>query len=569
MIAPLTFLRTFIVCLATALLIGCDSGGSSKKTTPEINSFNIYTADQIIYSYNEDTRLSTKRGEFDAGDQQFVELNTDEQKQGFEYAVYAYNNGIYLLDYDKDNNAKVHKLTQYASSKVICRIVPAKKTSRAAYVDGKASNRSTLDDTYVTIEIQATGESCDPAYNLRDKLDFYPLIDDDTNTRDTLKTAGASEMVLGGVVTNYSSGGSSLVFNDDENKQRGSTGFIGYDLTGNKIVFNYRVDENKDKWSTGLVSVPGLVPFSKQVSSTQVLVQNAEDLYVLNADNMFTINTAETDVPVQAKIDNLFSAVFETLPDTTTVETNRSQNDNTFLIKQNNSLYYFEGESFTAIPVNQIQDETKLDFDLTSNNLALVVQENPDSSQTLIAISTDSGEASTILTAEKVELQVIGSEFYINTLNLESNSGWQAHWFKTQNSPVTYSQSRFVFAEDLRSTTNTLLLLSSDEASVNDMLIKPALYIFDKTQASGRKKGLNKDKERVDFSLGKLNTDVATIQASVIINDKFGRILLTGVYDDGDAGRAVEEHYFFDPTKSTSSQNLEKQSLKLMARKVL
>ena len=569
MTAPLIFYRTLIVCLATTLLIACDSSSSNNAAIPEINSFHIYTADQTIYSFNEDTKQSTKRGEFDAGEHQFIELNTDESKQGYDYAVYAFENGIYLLDYDKDNNGKITKLTQFAQNKTICSIIPKKTASRAGFSDGKASNRSTLDLPIVTIELKAEGQICDPLLNLRDKLDFSQIIDDDASKNSIIRTAGSSEAVLGGLVIDYRSGGVSASDPDADISNKGKIGFLGYDLIGSKIVFNYSVNAEKDQWSTYLASDPNIVPFSKQVSSNFVLVQGDEDLFVLNAQNLFTVNTASSTIPIQDKIDALFSNPHESMLDSSPVETNRSQNQETFLVKHDNNLFYFDSTNFTEIPFNQIQSETKIDFDLTTDNTALVVQENPDSSQTLVAISTLSGEATTILTAEKVELQVIGNEFFINTLELENAAGWQAHWFKSLNSPVTYENSRFIFAHDMRERVNTLLLLSSDDEKSEAAMIKPALYLFDKTQVNGRKKGFDKNENRVEFSFGTLNTNVSSIELSFINNDKFGKLILTGVNMDTGVGRAVREYYYFEPSETVSSQSIIDQSLRLMLRQTL
>jgi hypothetical protein len=571
MTAPLTLLRTLLVCLATALLIACESDSSNTADIPEINSFHIYTADQTIYSFNEETRISNKRGEFDSGDNQFVELDTDESKPGFDYAVYAFEKGIFLLDYDKSQNGKITKLTQYATDKLICGIIPTKTASRQSFTDGKASNRSTLDLPVLTIELAEDNLNCDPLFNLRDELDFSEIIDSDTSTSKIRKTAGSAQSVLGGLVINYASGGSAIVNTDQDLSKKGSIGFMGYDLNGSQLIFNYSVDGVKDSWSTAMFSDPGIIPFIQQVSNQHLLVQNNTDLFVVNAATLFEINAETSDIPVQSRIDKLFEVRInkDPLSDTSSVTSNRSQNPDTFLVKHNNTLLFYKDGNFAEIPTNQIQNETKIDFDLTSDNKALVIQENPDSSQTLLFISTISGESTTLLTAEKIELQVIENEFYINTLELEAGAGWQAHWFKTPTTVSTYENSRFIFAQDMREISNTLLLLSSDDALSSEQMIKPGLYKFDKTQRNGRKKGVDENKTQVDFSFGKLNTDVENIELSTIINDKYGKIIITGINDDTGVGRAAREQYYFDPSQELSSQDPEKQSLRLMNRELL
>jgi hypothetical protein len=569
MTAPLTLLRTLFVCSATSLLIACDSGGSSSAVIPEVNSFHIYTADQSIYSFNEETGISRKRGQFEAGEAQFVEIDIDEDKPGYDYAIYNSDNGIFLLDYDKAKSGKITKLTQYATNKIICAIIPDKTASRSAFRDGGSSNRSTLDLPVVTIELIDENQSCNPLLNYRDKLDFSALFDDDTFRNDILKTARSSSAVLGGFVIDYSSGGLFINNPNIDDTPSGKTGFMGYNLTGSEIVFDFSIDGEADRWSSNLVSDPGLIPFIKQASRDQVVVQNNRDLFVLNALPLFTINTDASNIPIQSRIDDLFAFPGYELSDTAGISTNRSQNRSNFLIQQNNNLLFFNQGNFKEIPNTPIQNASVIDFDLTFDNHALVVQENPDNTQTLLIISTVSGESTTALSAERIELQVIGSEFYLNTLELEPGSGWQAHWFRSPTSSTSYNNSRLLFATDLRAQNNTLLMLSSDAIETEANLVKPTLYLFDKTQSNGRKKGVNKDNVRVDFSFGKLNTDVGDIEFARISNARYGKIILSGINSESGEGRLVREQYYFDPSQEVSSQDPDKQSLRLMSREEL
>lgn len=575
MTAPLTFFRTHVlpivfICLSSVILIACESGPSTKAPIPEINTFNIYTSGQNIYSfsYNEETKTSSRtlRAKFDGGENQFIELNTDDSKQGFEYAAYVFENGIFLLNYDKATNGKITKLTQVAQDAVICSIVPRKTASRDAFRDSKRSNRSTRDLPILTIEYQ-NGPACTPASNFRDTLDFSAVIDDNPFVNTVSKSAGKSEFVLGELVTDYASAG--LVLSNDSQSNKGSTGFLGFDTIGKKLVLNYTVDGEDDQWSTSLISLQDRLPLSQQVSNLHVLVQNDDELYVLNTVDIFKINTEASNVPVQARIDDLFQFPTTIMPNETTVEVSRSQYRDKFLIKHDNALFFFQNGNFTQIPSNQIQNEPKIDFDLTANDIALVIQENFDSSQSLILIPALSEQASTLITAEKIELQVIDNEFYVNTLELNPGAGWQAHWYRNNlSAPASYNNSRFVFSHDLREINNTLLLLSSDDSVSAEIMIKPSLFIFDKNQANGRKKGITegKVKRRVDFSLGQFNTNISTIEHGSIVNDLFGKIVITGDNLDSGVATAVQEHYYFNPSQTHPATELSEQSLRLMSR---
>jgi hypothetical protein len=570
MTAPLNYLKVIILFIASSLIIACHSNGSNNKEIPEINTFNIFTNKQNIYSFNEETKISSKRAEFNLGENQFIELNTDETKQGYEYAVYVSDHSIYLLNYDKASNAEIIKLTDISSNQTVCGIFSHKTSSKASFQDKVSSNRSTLNLPIITIEYQKTDQFCDPELNSRDTLDFSSIIENSSDISNIVKTSGKSENVLGALITNYSA---SSAVTDIESNSNNNSGFLGQDLAGNKIAFNYTTDSENDYWETSFYPTTG-VQVIRQASNKHVVLQDDEELFVLNSENLFTVNKESSTFPVQDNIDSLFSLRSLLLDTSSSISFNQRQNEDTFLIKQDNTLYYYQAPEFTQIPSNETQsaqNATKVEFDLTSDNTALVLQE-ANNIQTLLAISTVSGQSTTILSASKVEFYIIDTEFYVNTLELEAGAGWQAHWFKRLNTiytPKTYNNSRFIFAKDLRSIRNSIYLLSSNSEFSEDEMIKPSLYKFDNSQTNGRQKGISSDNISVDFSLGKLNTNVSDVNASAVINDEYGKIQLTGVNEDGNVGLAVEEQYYFNPSQVKADPNLNEQSLKLMMRKVL
>tara|TARA_R110001592_G_scaffold61350_4_gene186953 strand:+ start:10372 stop:12084 length:1713 start_codon:yes stop_codon:yes gene_type:complete len=570
MTAPLNYLKVIILFIASILIIACHSDGSNNVDIPDINTFNIYTHEQIIYSFDEVTKISTRRGKFNSGDNQFIELNTDETKQGYEYAAYVFDNSIYLINYDKESNAAITKLTEISSTRIICGLIPHTSSSEASFTDKTKSNRSTLDLPIITIEHQKTGESCDPELNFRDTLKFKTVLDSPVNVSGITKTSGKSENVFGGLVIDYSASASLL---EDTTNKYNETGFLGQEIAGNKIVFNYLSKSENDTWEADFYPTSGVQAIN-QASNNHVVVQNDEEVYVLNAKNLFTINTASSSQPVQENINALFSVSSLTLDNASPITFNQRQNVNNFLIKHENTLFYFAPPDFYQIPSNETQasqNALKMAFDLTSDNTALVIQES-NNIQTLIAISASSGQSTTILSAIKIAFYIKGNEFYVNTLELESNAGWQAHLFKRLNNnytSTTYNNSRFIFADDLREMRNTIFLLSSDHTDSETQMIKPSLYLFDSGEANGRKKGLSSNKTSVDFSFGKLNTNVEDIRSSTIINDKYGKIVLKGINEDLEAGRSVEENYYFNPSQVETNPDLKNQSLSLMIRKIL
>lgn len=579
MIAPLNFLKVSFLFLTSCVLVACHSDDPNRPDAPDINTFNIYTFDQTIYSFNEATGISTKRGEFDVGENQFIEMNTDENKQGYEYAVYVFENKIYLLNYDKESNARTLELDELFSSQTICGIFPHKTPSQAGFSDGGKSNRSTLDQAIITIEYKKVGQNCGSELNTRDILNFTSVIENFLNTGDIERSVGTSDKVLGGHVIDYASNNSPINLDIEEEEEKGSSGFLGKKTsrtnteTVETLVFNYKIDGVQDQWEKVLSPSPG-IQVIKQASNEQVLVQESDSIYVLKTSKLLGINDEESNTPVQDRIDAMFSSSYPILDTSTPIESNQSQNNNSFIIKQDNTLYFYKSESFTQIPINESplsQSATKTKFDLTSNDTTLVIQE-ANNIQTLIAIPSATGFSTTILSAEEIEFYIVGEEFYVNTLELEIGSGWQAHWFKKTNNSftkTTYNNSRFIFAQNLQEKVNSIYLLSSNnEMSARD-IIKPSLYEYDKNQINGRRKGQSSNNGTVDFSLGRLNTDVSSISNSIIVNDAFGRFTLKGINDDSGVGRAVEEHYYFNPSQTTTSLNIDEQSLTLIKRVIL
>lgn len=568
MTAPLTYLKVFSLLSASILLVACHSSSSNDGPIPDINTFHIYTSDQTIYSFNEDTGISTKRGEFDPGNNNFVELNTDEEKQGYEYAIYVFENGIHLLNYDKALNGKVITLANINTSQTICAITPHKTSSKASFSDKIQSNRSTLDLPKVTIDYIESDQQCNPELSVRDTLDFSAVLKNPANTKGILRTLGRTEDVSGSLVIGYSEKAKLL---ENASQLYNQTGFLGQDLHGNKIAFNYTTDSKDNQWETAFYPSSGIQAIH-QASNNQVVVRKDELVYILKTEELFKINTEVGTNPVQEKLDKLFE--IDSLKDypldtNYPIYFNQRQNADSFLLYHDNTLFYYSPSKFDRIPSNETQasqNAIKIAFDLTLNNTALVVQEE-NNLQTLLAISTTSGQSETIISATKIEFYIIGNEFYVNTFESNSGAGWQAHWFQPVNTTytsTTYDHSRFIFSQDLREKRNSIYLLSSNDVTSGARLIKPSLYMFDKSQINGRKKGRAEDNSIVEFSFGSLNTNVSDIISSVITNDIYGRLILKGINEDTGAGQFVEEYYYFNPSQETS-----KDHLTLMSRKAL
>jgi len=586
--ASLPTLRLLLGSLTFLFLVACTSDDNDVSQSDEINTFNFFVNDQSIYSFNSETtefaRLLTS---LDVGDNQHAFMDTDEDKQGYEYLAYVENNAIYLLDYNKDNNGKVTLIK--AVSGTICGIFPQLIASEAAF-NSDLTGREITHAKSMTI-VTANGANCDHATNFFDSLDFSQLIDDDTQTN-TVRLSSLNSALFygdnnGDNIINFSS---APKLDTDTNRTVGLSGFLGYDLEGQQIQFTYTNSDKIDRnWRSQKAYNDTTIPTILQASKAHAIIQIDDNLFVTAVDTLFNINE-NTNSPssTQSLIDALFETTTATLNSSTAITINKTMALDRFLVKSDDRIYIYQDSALNeflslglADASNFNDDDNVSDneyFDLMSPGLLILIKEV--NGKQILSYSKPSTTGPTgVLDADKIEFKIINNELFVNTLNSQTNSGWETHWFKDEaqlNKPethTTYPNSRFIFAEDTRQEAHKLFLLSSDIGTSDGKLLIPSLYKFDKTHTTGRLQERDEDKALdVDFSFGQFNVDVENTLEAEIINDEYGRLKLTGSATAQDnevnVGDNVEVHYFFNPSQ-TSALKAADMSLKRMHRTVV
>jgi len=567
-------LRLLLGSLATLCLVACTAENSPTPASDEINTLNIYFDNNQIYSFNDDTGISTQHASYDelipeADKAEYVnviELNTDDDKQGFELAAYIYKNSLYILDYDKDKGAKRTELASVDGK--ICGIFPQLMPSSAAYDDQISSNRSTMHQASIVIAIKRdeSESMCTTKEDNFDLVDFSNLLDDDTrndSSENVIRTAIKAESFLGALVTDFTSSRETpRVF-----------GFLGYSIEDQKVAFSHNRNESVQTWSTPL-TYTDTPPTAWTASKNHTLVQQDEKLFVINTTNLFAADetTDSTNGPIQNRIDDLFSEHTHLLDSSSEISINPTQNTNSFIINSDNALQLFANGEFSPIPTNEEtpkKADLKSTVDLTSDGSVVVIRDIEAEKQSLSTISTASHQQTTqLIEAKKIELSIQDSEFFVNTLNLNGEPGWQAHWFRKVNDNyvhTSYPNSRLIFINDAREKNDTILILASESAIAEDPLNTPSIYKFNKNEDNGRQKAKNSGNQLVDFALGDLSINVSSIAQSKIVNDIYGMLEFESIETE-DGVEAQTELYFFNPSQETP--NIDDQSLKLILRKL-
>jgi hypothetical protein len=585
------------------LLAGCTPDRSEPPAPADINTLNIFFNNQSIHFFDSESDTSTELATFDAATEKFtkvIELNTNSNKQGYEFAAYASDDTIYLLDYDKDSVTRTHKLTEINAQ--LCGIAPSDLPSQYAYEDKHPSGRSIMHATEVILALtdhEAESDTACASENVHyESVSFDNLFDDDTRNdtvfeRSLLANGTASAEVnivepTAVLIIDYGTGNTALTEEEIEAEQElpndALFGHLYYEHESRNLNFKYTLDDIDFAWSTQFPeSETGNSVSIWQASTSDVLIKQNENLFVIPVSKFFNIDDFDNDitVPIQNRIDALFSTpnqVFESDPGLITL--NKSKRNDSFVIKTQNKLLYYpnpDDTNFIALPRSESADsltKIKLDFDLTANNEVLVLKQDSETKQRLSIISTTSQEESTLVTtegnelvADRVEFHILESTFFANTFNLDQNTTWQAHKFNKLNenyATETYENSRLLYLLNLHEPIDSLILIStnSNNPATSDIMEIPSLYDFDADIDSGRKQARNEDNILVDLSFGWFNSNISDLTSGTIINDLYSRLNFDANHETID----VKELYFFNPSQEIPDPSINEQSLTLLTR---
>ena len=164
------------------LLSACSRDLDEPKKVPDINSLNVFF-EEVEYEgirrgvirsidFDEGDGRPTDRDYYSPGENMAIALNTDAEKQGFEYAVYAQNNEqnneVKLLDYDKDIDDKVQSLQKFQAT--ICGVHKRVISNPEAFDDDSDFALTALDDNAVIVSVN--NDTCDKETNQQYRIRF-------------------------------------------------------------------------------------------------------------------------------------------------------------------------------------------------------------------------------------------------------------------------------------------------------------------------------------------------------------------------------------------------------------
>ena len=526
-------LRLLLGLLTFTLLVACDDSGSgSASATPEeINTLNLYLSNNKVFSFNPNSGRSVERAEFSSGNDMTFSLNTDEDKQGYEFLAYVKDDSIYIMNYI---DAKISKLAVAANN--ICGIFPSFTASQSSF-DDRPQKRILIHQPIIMIAIENEG-NCNKETDLLYQVAFDPSGDDGT-----VITEIKPGLIYGTNLLDFAFS-ETITGNGPPVTLIGRSGFLGYDRDGKQIQLYD--NDNKLLWETPLTNVDVI----RQTGRSEVLIQADQALFVLNIGELFDITTLTDEsaiLPMNSSLQTLLETPSYTLSVSDT-EVETASNDSAFYFQDDNSIYLYQDSNETNIFTNEDSNIEIINFGITLDNSLLLRRRNT-ANDSMIFSQVDPDTRTEITwfdEAEYLEFFIFNNDFYVNTLNAQGAIGWQAHRIEDSiegQQLTTYDNSLFIFLNDARSRNESILLLSSDDTPSQPMQ-QPGIYVFDENKIGAR-----------GTRYGQLSSNVYFAHQSAIINDIYG-LLHFDTLNDGD----ISESYYFKPTQDNS----ENSSLQLM-----
>jgi|GEM_PF-3856452 len=549
-------LRSLLGVFTLLLISGCsDDSSSSSSSSSDLNTVNLYFTDNEIRSFNPYTGQSTIRTKYDEGKQTLITLNTDNDKQGYEFVIYTKNKEI---NNSKDEKNKIYSMDSETLKESpladfdgeVC-IFPNAVPDQTAFEGSTKGERILVDQTSIFV-IPSTNGECDKDTTTITNVDFT-----DKNQIDISQISAAhfwGDTLLDDTYTPPDTN------NDEDSNDPGRYGFLGYNNSSQQL--NFYDHENNTLWETPLPFVNSL-PTIQQATQTEVLVQVDGILYLKNIAKLFDLAIIDSDpIPAESRVAAEFNLLTHTLTETNIDNLQVAGNGSTFALVDDGEVWFYDEElkefgSLTSKNNSVLAVKIKMTDDGT-----LLVHRTFANSESLARIDTISGAEETIVDANignKISFHTQDNNIYINIF---SQTGWQADWINAHSSRESFNNSLFTFSKNSRSANaeTEIFLISSDEESSSDgYLTKPNLYAFDPAnRVTGRKQNKDGNNSNKDFIFGEFSVDVKAISNSEIINDVYGRLELNVVREiiegiDSD----VTDTYFFNPSETDSLEDVD------------
>ena len=549
-------LQSILLALLLLPLGACTSSDDKAASTPPINTLNIFfealsgTSEMGIYSFNPGTERSVERGRYRDGDNLALEMDTDRDKQGYEYLAFVNTDNsdpakdaVYLLNYDKDSGGRVTKLASFSAE--VCGLFPRFKNDEQVIADQDLRSSGLVNDSVLEItQVSMIGQPCNPATDVSSLLTFD--LEDLGSASST--TIAQESLSLRETLVDYS-------FTEDG--ERGRLLQLMDDEAGRLSLFD---QEGKLLWN---VAIPNSVSsvYAFQANVTTVGIQVDDRLYARNVSEL--LNAADNSSGVGSSLslqERVFGNVFQVLG--TATENDPviwEANSNAFVVIDGADVIFYDAstlsfQNVTTLPVGATVEKLLL----TNDNEILLVQ-NLAGSVTL-AVYTWTGsfwsESLSLLSGQSgdwIDVYEENGALYVSTKNLGLTNGFSAFFFEELKNPTNVtelSNSTFIIPESFEGLTSEITLLRSDLSLGDGSLEKPSLYFFDAERPNGIALRVNSEGELIRDNMnnpepaliGSIEANVSELLLpSTLINESFAEINL--VFQT-----LATQKYYLDPS---------------------
>lgn len=488
--------RSTSLALLTVITALTMAGCSDKRADPgasaaDINTNHYFTDGQSLRIFNPETRQSFQVDTFDAGENQLVYFDTDVNKQGYEYVVYAKEGDIHVKSLEKNSGAP-RIIAKF--NRTICGLFP-----RQSAVQNNTSS-ATIDsllvqDLYIVDVESNASPDCDTetSSSTYREFDFSFLKSGSAFDSKLQSQETSSAFVKGVMLRNYRP----LIGKDPDTKEDIRWGYIGYDESAETIQFYNQYA--KLIWQTRVGST---TPKFVQASDDLLVVQIDQEIYVRNIPELFALGQgSDPELPSDTNIADYFED-----SDLTTTSADISQPGNVrgdgknFAVKDGRKLHYYDADRRFLDPIEASIDVEDFDFSIfpASPPLLLINMSLADGRKNLNMRTTDSLVDETLAEGEDVQYDIVDNILYVNTFRerikdedenvIDEAPSWRAHRIVTpinlETSKRTYDLGMFVFAEDLRNQHMEILMLKAD-SSIDGELVSPRIGPYSPTQQTG------------------------------------------------------------------------------------
>lgn len=544
-------IQNTLIFLSIVSIVACTSSEPFKGSKTGINTLDLFFSemedDSIgVYIFNPGNGRATLRAEHKAGANMAFEMDTNRNKQGFEYLAYVAESStggdaVYLYDIDKDANRIT---TLWSTDDDICAILPLFRGTQDIYDESDRHTAILVHQSSIMVQIPANPlDDCDSDDKLLLSVSFEDGLSENEIVRKQESYLPRSTLI------DYSFINSQPFIDGRRVTNRGRFATLGDNLSGSMALTD---EDLKSLWVIDGPS-PSSPIFAAQPTVELVLFQSDTDLYLVDTESLFDIEELDPDQRPQDLSELIFGTSRYTLsaPGSGQALTIKS-NGNAFVLQDGDDLVLFEDDEFETI-YSAPDGINSFDFYFTDNAQIHVVQRFTGY-ETLVRLEKIGDSWSPVaalldgLSADAIRMDVVENDLYVSTLNLGSTTGWQAHYFDTINViSATYDNALFVVDTRVDSTDRNVLLLASESVDAEGYLITPSLYIFDYSREQGRKLKLDsngrieldKDNEAIAFSYGQLPSTIQSLNTATTLNDKYTRF---DVMTDAD----LTEYYFVD-----------------------